>query len=161
VETGEFLAPNSDQADRIVTGQSATSNGWAVDQLALPVVWGWYGYDGGTATTNHDVNDPAYVTQGSNSLPAVLFDVPSGWGPNTWFEAVDVPVCLDPESRCVNSLLGYYYWLFTVATDGSDSTPFSEIGVDWMQDAVDAAVAKWNQTAPALGKHPFPNLTRM
>jgi hypothetical protein len=42
------------------------------------------------------------------------------------------------------------------------STPIiSEIGVDWMQDAVDAAVAQWNATAAGLGVNPFPTLTRM
>src|SRR5690349_7723719 len=42
-QTGNFLAPNTDQQNRIVTGRSAaTLNGWAIDRLS-DRNWGYYG----------------------------------------------------------------------------------------------------------------------
>lgn len=154
LQTGEFLAPSSQQQARIVTGQSeAVYNGWAIDRLDGRV-WGYYG-------RNNDGSFASTLTPGSNSSPAVLFDSPSGWPDDSWFDAVDVPVCIDARSACANNLLGYYYWLFVVNRGGSTSSPFSEVGVDWNQTAVDLAVAKWNSTAPGLGKNVFPAFTRL
>jgi hypothetical protein len=152
--TGNFLSPNSDQTNRIVTGNATPAfNGWAVDRL-MGRNWGYYGRfnDGTFATT---------LTPGSNTKDAVLRDVPSGWPDGSWFDAVSVPVCIASNSPCVNKLLGYYYWLFTVGTGGTVGTPFSEIGRQWHRDAFDLAVAEWNNDAPGLGKTSFPALSRM
>lgn len=153
-DTGEYIAPSSQQQARIVTGQAdATQNGWAVDRIDGRV-WGYYG-------RNNDGSFANYLTPGSNNAPAVLGDGPSGWPDNSWFDAVDVPVCIDPESTCVNNLLGYYYWLFIVNPGGTTDAPLNEIGVDWNQSAVDLAIAQWNATAPGVGKNVFPAFVRM
>jgi hypothetical protein len=151
--TGNFLAPNSDQQNRIVTGRpEATLNGWAVDRLAGRN-WGYYGRD----------NDGSFsgITSGSNSSAAVLFDMPNGWGANDWLDFVSVPVCIQDGSACVNNLLGYYYWLIIIGNDGHNGNPFNEIGVDWNKDSFDAAVTEWNTDAPGLSKTSFPAFTRM
>jgi len=153
-DTGDFLAPSTQQHDRIVTGQAdATQNGWAVDRIDGRI-WGYY-------ARNNDGTFASYLTTGSNATPAVLGDGPSGWPDNSWFDAVDVPVSIDANSSCVNNLLGYYYWLFIVNSGGSTGSPFNEIGVDWNQTAVDLAVAQWNATAPGVGKNIFPAFTRL
>jgi hypothetical protein len=153
-DTGAFLAPNSDQQNRIVTGQpSATQNGWAVDRLSNRV-WGYYG-------RNNDGTFASTLTPGSNTTAAILKDTPSGWPSNSWFDAVSVPVCIDASASCQNKLLGYYYWLFIVGSDGSGSDPFSEVGVDWMQDAFNKSVIEWNNDAPGLGKNSFPAMSQL
>jgi hypothetical protein len=154
INTGNFLSPNSDQTNRIVTGNAtAAFNGWAVDRI-LSRVWGYYG-------RNNDGSFASTLTPGSNSVSAVLRDVPSGWPDGSWFDAVSVPVCIDPNSTCVNKLLGYYYWLFTVGTDGAVGGPLDEIGRDWHRDAFDLAVVEWNNDAPGLAKNTFPAFSRM
>lgn len=153
-DTGDFLAPTSQQQARIVTGQpDATSNGWAVDRIDGRV-WGYYG-------RNNDGSFASYLTPGSSTSPAILGDGPGGWPDNSWFDAVDVPVCIDAKSSCVNNLLGNYYWLFIVNPGGSTGSPFNEIGVDWMQTSFDLAVGMWNTTAPGVGKNVFPAFTRL
>jgi hypothetical protein len=153
-DTGNFLAPGPEQQARIVTGQpQATMNGWAVDRLEGRI-WGFYG-------RNNDGTFAGTLTPGSNTAPAVLLDSPSGWPDSSWFDAVDVPICIDAQSACVNNELGYDYWLFIVGTGGNVGNPLNEVGVDWNQDAVDQAVAMWNAKAPALGKNTFPAFTRM
>jgi hypothetical protein len=154
LRTGNFLAPNTDQQNRIVTGQSqATMNGWAVDRLSNRV-WGYYG-------RNNDGTFAGTLTPGSNTTAAILRDSPSGWPDGAWLDFVSVPVCIDATATCVNRLLGYYYWLFTVGTGGGTAAPFNEIGVDWNRNAFDLAVAEWNNDAPSLGKNTFPSMTRL
>jgi hypothetical protein len=151
--TGNFLAPNSDQQNRIVTGDpDATQNGWAVDRLAGRN-WGYYG-------RNNDGSFASTLTPGSNTTAAVLRDTPSGWPDNSWFDAVTTAVCID-SSTCNNTLDGYYYWLFIVGTDGTTQAPFNEVGVDWMQDALDKSVIEWNNDAAGLAKNSFPAMTRL
>ena len=153
-DTGNFLAPGPEMQARIVTGQANTAmNGWAVDRLEGRI-WGYYG-------RNNDGTFASTLTPGSNATAAVLRDTPSGWGDNVWFDAVDVPVCIDASASCVNQELGFAYWLFIVNPGGSVDNPFSEIGRDWHRDAVDLAVAKWTANAPGLGKNSFPAFTRM
>lgn len=154
LDTGEYLAPSSQQQARIVTGQStAALNGWSVDRLDNHI-WGYYG-------RNNDGTFDSNLTPGSNTTPAVLLDAPDGWPDSSWFDAVDVPVCIDNDSACSNNLLGFYYWLYLVGTGGSASAPFSEIGVDWHQTAVNLAVAKWNSVAPGAGKNVFPAFSHL
>jgi len=153
-DTGEYLAPSSQQFDRIVTGQASPAlNGWAIDRIDNRV-WGYYARD-------NDGTFASYLTPGSSTSPAILTDGPGGWPDSSWFDAVDVPVCIDSKSQCVDELLGYYYWLYTVGAGGATETPFSEIGVDWNEQAVDLCIAKWNSTAPGVGKNLFPTFTKM
>ena len=150
-ETGDFLAPSTQQFDRIVTGGTPTQNGWAVDRVDHRN-WGYYGrFDDGTFAP--------YLTTGSNTTPAVLGDSPGGWPANSWFDAVSVPVCIDSNASCNNRLEGYYYWLFITDPSGNAGAPFDEIGVTWMQDSFNLAVAEWNTDAPGLGKHTFPAMS--
>lgn len=153
-DTGEFLAPSSQQQARIVTGQSsATLNGWAVDRLD-DRIWGYYGrYNDGTFAST--------LSPGSSTTPAILYDGPGGWPDSSWFDAVDVPVCIDPQSACTDKFLGYEYWLYIVGAGGSASTPFSETGVDWNATAVDLSVAQWNSVAPGVGKNVFPAFSHL
>ena len=154
MNTGNYISPNSDQTNRIVTGQSqATMNGWAVDRLSGRI-WGYYG-------RNNDATFAGTLTPGSNTTPATLRDTPSGWPDQSWFDAVSVPVCIDSRATCANNLLGYYYWLFVVGTGGTTGAPFNEIGVDWNRDAFDLAVTEWNNDAPGLGKNSFPAFSRL
>ena len=148
--TGNFLAPGPEQQNRIVRGQpDATQNGWALDRIDGRT-WGYYG-------RNND-GTFALVTPGSNTSTATLVDGPSGWADNTWFDAVSVPVCIDAAATCNNRLLGYEYWLFIV-NNGAAGAPFSEVGVTWMQTAVDRSVTEWNTDAPGLGKTMLPGMT--
>jgi len=154
LDTGNFLSPNSQQTNRIVTGRSPTSlNGWAIDRLSNRV-WGYYG-------RNNNGTFASTLTTGSNTTDAILRDRPSGWPDGSWFDAVSVPVCIDTSSGCVNQLTGYYYWLFLVDNVGIATDPFDEIAVEWHRDAFDEAVIEWNNDAPGLGKNTFPAFTRM
>src|SRR2546430_2443122 len=72
LSNGNYLAPNSDQQNRIVTGRAdATLNGWAVDRLSERI-WGYYG-------RNNDGTFASTLTPGNDSTAAVLRDSPSGW----------------------------------------------------------------------------------
>jgi len=154
LQTGNFLSPNSDQTNRLVTGRSdAWLNGWAVDRVAGRV-WGYYG-------RNNDGTFASYVTTGTNATDAVLGDVPSGWPDRSWFDAVSVPVCIDAAAGCNNELTGFYYWLFTVGVGGAVGDPFDMTAVEWHRDAVDESVEEWNADAPGLDKNSFPAFTRM
>jgi hypothetical protein len=153
-DTGNFLSPSTEQTDREVTGDpDDTQNGWAVDRIDGRI-WGYY-------ARNNDGSFAGYLTPGSNSTSAVLGDGPSGWPDNAWFDAVDVPICLDANASCSNNMLGYYYWLFIVEPGGTTKTPTDEIGVDWNRDALDKAVARWNATASGVHKNSFPAFTRL
>jgi len=153
IQTGNYLSPNSDQTNRLVTGQAAHLNGWAVDRISGRD-WGYYG-------RNNNGTFASYVTTGSNSTDAVLGDTPSGWPDSSWFDAVSVPVCIDAAAGCNSELTGFYYWLFTVGTGGTVSDPYDKIAVEWHRDAFDASVTEWNADAPGLGKNSFPAFARM
>ncbi len=156
-DTGEFVAPNSWQTARIVQSPSnpPTLNGWAVDR-ASGMTYGYFGMENdGTSFGSDDV-------PGNNTKPTVLTDWPGQGGTSTdeyWWDAVDVPVCMDPKSACLNYFLGYYYWLFTTQPGPPQvaSNPFSEVGVDWMRTAAIQAVQQWNlQAATGIGTHGLP-----
>jgi hypothetical protein len=104
---------------------------------------------------------PTVEPGNSNGVPAIFTDDPSVSQTNVLFEAIDVPICIDPESKCVNQELGYDYWLFLVDASNTATIPHDEIGRDWQADAVDLAVAAWNTQAPALLKNAFPAFTRL
>jgi hypothetical protein len=150
--TGAFLSPNTDQTNRIVTGRAgAWLNGWAIDRLSSRN-WGYYG-------RNNDNSFASTIVTGSNTSVATLFDTPSGWPNNSWFDAVTVPVCIQSGSACVNRLLGYEYWLFIVDNSGTVGAPFSELGRTWMRDSFNESVIEWNADAPGLGKNSFPAMS--
>jgi hypothetical protein len=153
-DTGDFLAPSSEQQNRIVTGRTPTSlNGWAVDRIAGKV-WGFYG-------RNNDATFAGTLTTGSSTSTATLRDSPGGWPNNTWFDAVSVPECLVGATDCQDKLVGFYYWLFIVDAGGSVGNPTHLVAVDWHRDAVDQSVIEWNADAAGLGKNAFPALARM
>ena len=153
LDTGAFVAPNSEQQNRIVTGRPQPAmNGWAIDRVPLRR-WGHYG-------RNDDGSFASIVTTGSNTTPATLWDSPSVVPDHVWFDAVSVPVSIDPGSACTNRLLGYQYWLF-VLNGGVSTAPFNATGVDWHRDAFDHAVTEWNADASGLGKNSFPVMTRL
>lgn len=153
-DTGNYLAPNTDQQNRLVTGRtSATMNGWAIDRISSRN-WGYY-------ARNNDGTFASYLTTGSSSTDAILTDGPYGWPDQSWFDAVSVPVCIDADATCENELAGYYYWLFIVGSGGTASDPIHKIGVDWNQDAFDEAVLEWNNDAAGLSKNAFPTFSRM
>jgi hypothetical protein len=85
----------------------ADANGWMIDQQPL-LGWaeGYYGLNNDGTTF-----DPVYNTVGSSGTPNTLYDDPGGWGPNTYFDAVDVAVCFKSDN-CQNRILGYYFWSF-------------------------------------------------
>lgn len=152
--TGAFLAPNSDQQNRIVTGQTQVSlNGWAIDRISNRD-WGYYG-------RNDDGTFFSTITTGSNTTNAVLRDVPSGWPDRTWFDAVSVPDCLMGIATCQDRELGFYYWFFIVDSNGTASSPGDFVAREWHRDAVDLSVTEWNNDAASLGKNAFPTLSRM
>ena len=154
INTGNFLSPNTDQTNRIVTGNAtAAYNGWAIDRLSNRV-WGYYG-------RNNDGTFAGTIITGSNSTTATLFDVPRGWPDNSWFDAITVPVCIASGSPCVDHLLGYYYWLFIVNPGPSVDDPFHEIGRLWHRDVVDLCITEWNNDAAALLKNAFPAMSRL
>jgi hypothetical protein len=154
LSNGNYLAPNTDQQNRIVTGRADPAlNGWAVDRLSGRI-WGYYG-------RNNDGSFASTLTPGNDTTAAVLRDSPSGWPDRSWFDAVSVPVCIEGDAACLNRLTGYYYWLFVVGSGGSVGNPFNEVGVEWHRDALDEGVIEWNNDAAALSKNPFPAFSRM
>lgn len=154
LQTGNYMAPNTDQQNRMVTGNAtAAYNGWAIDRLSNRN-WGYYG-------RNNNGTFSGTITTGSNTATATLIDAPSGWQDNNWFDAITIPVCIANNSPCVNNLLGYYYWLFVVGSGPAVSDPFNEIGRDWHRDVVDLCVTEWNNDAPGLGKNNFPAFARL
>jgi len=155
-DTGGFVAPNSEQADRIVTGRpNANMNGWAIDRIAGRR-WGHFG-------RNNDGTFAATVTVGSNTASAILVDNTAVVPNHTWFESVSVPVSIDAESACVNGLLGFEHWWFTFDDDGTEvvTGPNWSIGLRWHRGAFDEAVAEWNADTAGLGKTLFPPMTHL
>src|ERR1044072_20329 len=114
----------------------------------------------GATTLDSTMAPSIRISQPEVTLPRrVLGDSPGGWPANSWFDAVSVPVCIDAAASCNNRLEGYYYWLFVTDSSGHAGAPFDEIGVTWMQDSFNRAVAEWNTDAPGLGKHTFPAMS--
>jgi hypothetical protein len=155
MNSGAFLNVSGNQEQRMVTGQSDEDfNGWAVDRLDGKK-WGHYGREDDGSFV------PSKIITGSNSTPAELMDTPGNWPAGTWFEAITVPVCIDPASGCVNRLLGYEYWLFSTNANGTCSDPYHENGDMSAPAAFDLAVHEWNSDATGLSKNVLPPMSRM
>jgi hypothetical protein len=153
--TGRFLYANKEQSARTVRDPTNPRlDGWAVDRPCHKK-WGYYGCNDDGVSFNKSKSTP-----GSNSSPALLLDQPI-WDADTLFEAIDVPVCIDPQSGCAYTLVGYYYWKLIFEPGGPTNPPYSEIGADWTREAVDLSVKKWNDVAPKVNKKAFPPLTKM
>jgi hypothetical protein len=91
-----------------------------------------------------------YNTVGSNGTPNTLHDDPGGWGPNTYFDAVDVAVCFKSDN-CQNRILGYYFWSFFddssgVAHEFITAPAWQDLNIEFQN-----AVASWNTWAPTSG----------
>ena len=124
-------------------GTRSDANGWAVDQLN-----GWaYAY---YSLQNNGTFSSTYGLPGSNGNPSYLIDAPGGWGPNTYFYAVDVPVCYTSKT-CQNKILGYYFWSYIL--DNTDTGQKFITAPAWKD--LDAeflkVVAAWNAWAPTSG----------
>lgn len=144
-----------EQYSRRVRGQTDWRlNDWYIDNN-LGDSWGYYGMrDDGTLSPNDS-------SPGSNTVKAVLSDLPYPYRPGSVFEAMDVPVCISPKSGCVNYLLGYYYYSFNFEANGLTDKLVHENAPDWYTDAVDLAVKEWNNVAKQFGKNAFPTPKHM
>jgi hypothetical protein len=124
-------------------GTRSDANGWAIDQID-----GWaYAY---YSLQNNGTFSSVYGLPGSNGQPSTLNDAPGGWGKNTFFYAVDVPVCYSSE-KCKNKILGYYFWSY-ILNDKDTGQKFI-VGPAWkgLDREFLNAVASWNVWAPTSG----------
>jgi hypothetical protein len=157
--TGAYMAPHSEQADRLVQDQPELEmNGWSVDRVQTRK-WGQFGrFDDGSFA-------PERVVTGSNITQSILSDETTVFPDHTWFDAISVPVSIDASSECVDRLLGYQYWRFNFDSDGVNADvvtgPVSTIGLGWHSTAFDLAVKAWNTQAERLGRHIFPAMSRL
>lgn len=124
-------------------GTRSTANGWAIDQLN-----GWaYAY---YSLQNNGTFASGYGLPGANGTASTLKDTPGGWPANTFFYAVDVPVCYTSDT-CQNRILGYYFWSYIL--DSTDTGQKFITAPAWKD--LDAeflnAVAAWNAWAPTSG----------
>ena len=124
-------------------GTRSDANGWAIDQLN-----GWaYAY---YSLQNNGTFSSVYGLPGSNGQPSTLNDAPGGWGANTYFYAVDVPVCYSSKT-CQNKILGYYFWSYIL--DNNDVGQKFITAPAWkdLDTEFQNAVAAWNAWAPTSG----------
>ena len=124
-------------------GTRSDANGWAVDQLN-----GWaYAY---YSLQNDGTFAAVYGLPGSNGTPSELKDTPGGWGANTYFYAVDVPVCYSSKT-CKNKILGYYFWSYIL--DSNDVGQKFITAPAWkdLDKEFQDVVAAWNAWAPTSG----------
>jgi|SRR5580658_8741888 hypothetical protein len=124
-------------------GARSDADGWAVDQLD-----GWaYAY---YSLQNNGTFAAGYGLPGANGTPSALNDDPGGWGPNTFFYAVDVSVCYSSRT-CDNKILGYYIWSYYL--DSTDTGQKFIIGPAWeaLETEFQNVVTAWNAWAPTSG----------
>ncbi|MGD0814817.1 MAG: hypothetical protein ABSA83_14520 [Verrucomicrobiota bacterium] len=124
----------------------ADTNGWMIDQTALGG-WaeGYYGLNNDGSTF-----DTVFNTVGGNGTANTLFDAPGGWGPNTFFYAVDVAVCFQ-SSTCPNRILGYYFWSWIIDTNGVGQKFITAPAWKDLDTEFQGAVQSWNDWAPTSG----------
>jgi len=123
-------------------GSRSDANGWAIDQIN-----GWaYAY---YSLQNNGTFSATYGLPGANGTASTLNDDPSGWGPNVYFYAVDVPVCY--SGACNNKILGYYFWSYFL--DDQDQGRQFITAPAWkdLDQEFQHAVAAWNAWAPTSG----------
>jgi hypothetical protein len=122
----------------------ADADGWNIDQLNGEG-YGWYGLlnDG---TTFYSF----WNTTGGNGTPNTLYDNPSGWGPDTYFYAVDAAVCFKADP-CNNKILGYYFWSWIIDNSGNGTEFITAPAWKDLDTEFLNAVASWNSWAPTSG----------
>ena len=135
-----FLAGSGESTEWI------DSDGWMIDQQPL-LGWaeGYYGLNNDGTTF-----DSEYNSVGSNGTPNTLYDDPGGWGPNTYFYAVDVAVCFK-DDNCQNRILGYYFWSFIVDGAGNPQKFITSPAWKDLDTEFQSSVASWNRWAPTSG----------
>lgn len=124
-------------------GTRSDANGWAIDQLN-----GWaYAY---YSLQNNGTFAAVYGLPGSNGTPSALNDTPGGWPANTFFYAVDVPVCYSSKT-CQNKILGYYFWSYIL--DSNDVGQKFITAPAWkdLDAEFQSALTAWNNWAPTSG----------
>jgi|GEM_PF-1378870 len=151
VPNQKFITLFPEQDARMVkTGKEA---GWWVDRAPGP--------SHGFFKQNEDGTFGADITIGSNTQLAILKDVPINQkGKWQYWEFVDVPVCI--AGGCVNKVLGFHHWSFTIDKNGkvTDAAIAHGGSTDYF-DELTAAVAAWNNAATAQGKIPLPALSQL
>jgi len=98
---------------------------------------------------------------GSDGAAASLSDSPGvKWEVQLAYsvDVLDVPVCIDQESTCKNSILGYYRWGWFVAADHIVKNSYAEVAQSWYTQAFPLAVDQWNAHTAGSTRLPFPDL---
>lgn len=90
-------------------------------------------------------------TPGSNGTATTLIDNPGGWPDNTWFFALDVPVCFT-SNTCKNRILGYFVWSWIIDENGNASKFIIEPAWDGLNTDFQDALTAWNNWAPTSGQ---------
>jgi hypothetical protein len=123
----------------------ATANGWTIDRVDGSGE-GYYGLlnDGTTFYSG-------WNTTGGNGTANTLIDDPSGWGANTFFAAVDAAVCFKSKT-CENTILGYYYWSWTIDSTGQPAIFITAPAWKDLDAEFQTALASWNAWAPTSGQ---------
>jgi len=125
------------------TGSHSDANGWTIDQLD-----GWaYAY---YSLQNDGTFSATYGLPGSNGTASALDDTPSGWPANTYFYAVDVPVCYSSKT-CQNRILGYYFWSYILDSNDVGQKFITAPAWKELDTEFQDAVAAWNAWAPTSG----------
>jgi hypothetical protein len=124
-------------------GTRSDANGWAIDQID-----GWaYAY---YSLHNDGTFDAGYGLPGSNGTPSTLNDTPGGWPANTYFYAVDVPVCYSSKT-CQNKILGYYFWSYILDNTDTGQKFITDVAWKDLDTEFLNAVSAWNAWAPTSG----------
>ena len=127
------------------------TDGWVIDQLD-----GWaYAYYG---QLNDGTFDAFWNNAGSNNTATILNDVPGGFGPNTVFYAIDVPVSYQSKT-CANAPLGYYFWSWTEDNNGVMRAGINTTAWQGMDTEFQNAVNAWNAWAPGSGPESSDGIT--
>jgi hypothetical protein len=164
-ETGEVLAPSSIgiMSEGTTVNGTPALNGWWINNpeynTQLATYSGYYGRQEGDGTPQ-GAFDASYITTGTNvgtNRSAMIHMYPGELPANSWYMAIDAPVCINGSSACNNQILGYEYWLLPVDASGNAGAPFYETGVDWNVSAMACAVQQWNTNAPSTVV--FPNFS--
>ena len=124
-------------------GTRSDANGWAIDRVN-GAAHAYY------SLQNDGTFNAGWGLPGSNGTPSTLNDTPSGWPANTFFYAVDVPVCYT-SATCKNKILGYYFWSYIL--DNTDTGQKFITAPAWkdLDTEFQNVVAAWNAWAPTSG----------
>lgn len=124
-------------------GTRSTANGWSIDQID-----GWaYAY---YSLQNDGTFSAIYGLPGSNGTPSTLKDTPGGWPANTFFYAVDAPVCYSSDT-CQNRILGYYFWSYILDSNDKGQKFITDVAWKDLDAEFLNAVSAWNAWAPTSG----------